>query len=106
MSPTAMLMTVAEIDCRDGHKHLRYIRFPNDAGKDFCYRSRMSINSFAYHPKGRNYNPSKKNPKYLYHFEWHDYRHFAKGVPVVDVASIWEFYVLVGYNYKKKQWKQ
>ena len=27
-------------------------------------------------------------------------------VPIIDVNSIWEFYQLVGYDYKKRKWNE
>lgn len=38
MSSTVFEQVVFEVDLNT-HKHLRYIVFPVDAGKDFCYRS-------------------------------------------------------------------
>lgn len=108
-----------EIDMRSGCKHLRYIRFHLDDNKNFCYRSRTSINAFAHSMKQRNYYPNVKNAELLYHLQqWDDLvasnellkkalggkETFFDKVPVIDVKNIWEFYELVGYDYKKQKW--
>ena len=87
-------------------EHLLYIRFPLDAGKNFCYRSRMSYNAFT-GVKGRCY----KRKETLYHCK-HEYEMVGflgkidESLPMVTANSIWEFYKLVGYDYKKKKWSR
>jgi hypothetical protein len=110
------LIVVSELDYHNS-KHIRWIRFPLDAGKKFCYRSRGSINAFAYGTKHYNYKPNIANPDYLYHFsDWDTKladieiakeclgRNIYENIPIVDVGSIWEFYNLIRWDWKKKKW--
>ena len=97
-----------EIDLKDGCKHKRYIRFPLDSGKDFDYRARMSYTYFASGLKKRNWRPNSKNPHTVYSGNREDEWNMVVGryatAPMVDVGSIWEFYDLIGYNYKQQRW--
>ena len=97
--------------------HNRYIRFDLDDGKLFCYRSRISHGAFHSYKHKRN-----RNGQYVYlskhmkEFQG-DVATWAKmmakhpalpdiysNVPVVTVKNLWEFYKLVGYDYKRKKW--
>lgn len=98
--------------------HTRYIRFDLDDGKQFCYRSRVSHDAFfRNHKKKRNRNDkfgyvSKR--MYEFQFDVDAWTHMMKkhpdlpdiygSVPVVTVKNLWEFYKLIGYNYKTKKW--
>ena len=110
---------VVEIDRSNLFKHNRYIHFDLDDGKDFCYRSRVSHTAFFsnYKRKARNLSD-----KYLYHSkhleefqidldvwakmmkEHPDLTDIYSSVPVITVKNIWEFYKLIGYDYKTKKW--
>lgn len=99
-------------------KHNRYIRFDLDDGKGFCYRSRVSSGAFFHHFK----KPRNRSDKFLYSSQHLDeFQHYLESwarmkekhpdlpdiyssVPVVDVKNIWEFYELIGYDYKTKKW--
>lgn len=106
-----IIIFATEIDLRNDLEFpfgnpVRYIKFPLDDGKyPICYRSRTSYNSFAHGSKDRNYSPNKKQAKFLYccrHEE--EIREFYK-IPIVDVKNIWDFYNLIGYDYKNKKYK-
>ena len=103
---------------RSDSKHNRYIRFDLDDGKDFCYRSRVSHDAFF-----RNYKRMRNHTdKFLYiskhtdEFQidvdaWAfmmnkhpDLSDIYNSVPVVTVKNLWEFYKLIGYDYKTKKW--
>lgn len=111
---------VTEVTRNDLFNHNRYIRFDLDDGKDFCYRSRVSHTAFFssnYKRKARN-----RSDKYLYHSkhlnefqidldvwakmmkEHPNLPDIYSSIPVVNVKNIWEFYKLIGYNYKTKKW--
>lgn len=98
---------VTEIDLLDGCKHTRYFRFPLDADKEFCYRSRVSANAFFFGGKKRNYTKPKH---FLYiekteeEFECGANMRIIKTPEFIELSSIWEFYKLIGYNYKTKKW--
>ena len=108
---------VTEID-RSNSKHNRYIRFDLDDSKDFCYRSRVSYSAF-FHSYKRMRNHTNKFlyiSKQVYEFQidvdtW-DYMmkknpnlpDIYSSVPVVTVKNLWEFYKLIGYDYKTKKW--
>lgn len=112
-------MHVVEIDRYNLFKHNRYIRFDLDDGKDFCYRSRVSYNAFFNNYKGKKRNRSGKyiySSKHLEEFQI-DLNVWTKmmkehpslpdihsSIPVVNVKNIWEFYKLIGYDYKTKKW--
>lgn len=102
-----LMIVASEIDLKDGCKHLRYIRFPLDDGKyPICYRSRVSYNSFAHGMKGRNYCPNQKNAKLLYHCDHEEMKTWMDpNVAIIDVQNLWEFYKLIGYNYKTKKYE-
>lgn len=101
-----LMIVASEVDLRNGGKHLRYIRFPLDDGKyPICYRSRVSYNAFAYSVKGRCYKPNKKNAEFLYHCDHEEEKTWMdESVPIIDVENVWEFYKLIGYDYKKKKY--
>jgi hypothetical protein len=86
------------------YEHLRYIRFDLDAGKEFCYRSRISYDYFAHGIKRRN----RRSGEFLYYCDNEsDMIQFNKldpTVPMIDIPTIWDFYKLIGYNYKKQKW--
>jgi hypothetical protein len=116
-----IMIAVTEIDMKDEYKHVRHIRFPLDDGKwPICYRSRTSYNAFANSTKERCYKPNKKNAETLFHCQReadfqisHDcwksslekYDKEYKDPEFIDVDNIWEFYKLIGYDYKKKKYK-
>lgn len=91
-----------EIDLKNGCKHRRYIIFPLDGGKDFCYRSRISYDYFAHGRKRRNW----KRDELLYACDHHDgfRRMDDPDAEVVHVDSVWDFYKTIGYDYKKQKW--
>lgn len=80
------------------------------------YRSKVSFDAFFFGVKGRNYAPNGT----LYHAKWEDeynaeherLRKFLEEQnhpmidedQLVDVESLWEFYKLIGYDYKKQKW--
>ena len=111
------LILVSEIDLVDKFRHVRYFRFPLDADKMFCTRSRTMINAFAHSKKRRNYKPDYKSRTVLYHFrDWEDYLRDMKilsqslnhdphkDIPLVELGSIKEFFTVIGYDYKRKKW--
>lgn len=95
----------------------RYITFDLDDSKIMCYRSRVSYNAFFHSMSDRN-----KTPNYLYIAKtekehqidievwdsmmetYPDLTDIYRTVPVTDVKNIWEFYKLIGYDYKAKKW--
>jgi hypothetical protein len=102
-----VMIIATEVDMTDGCKHLRYIRFPLDDGKTpICYRSRVSYNAFAYSVKGRNYNPNFKNARILWACDHEDQKTWMDSdIPIIDVKNVWEFYKLIGYDYKTKKYE-
>jgi hypothetical protein len=98
---------ITEIDLSNGCKHTRYFRFPLDGGKEFCYRSRTSYNAFFNGMKKRNYT---KPRHYLYagkdeeEFEINKRMRLIENPEFIDVSSIWEFYKLIGFDYKNNKW--
>lgn len=103
---------VTEIDLTtSNYEHIQHLRFDLDNGKDFCYRSRMSYNAFAY--GGASKKPAKKSPCWgkngkLYRCDHEDdpiqFGKFDPHLPLVNLKSLWEFYEYIGYNYKLKIW--
>ena len=109
---------ITEIDLEsDNYKHLRYIHVDIDGGKDFCYRGRVSSDAFF-----NNYKKERNKTKTRLYtrrdkWEWEmSQKTFAKSckrcgaempeVEEVTVGSIWEFYELIGYDYKTKKYKE
>ena len=98
--------------------YTRIIEFDMDSGKNFCYRGRTSYEAFANPLKGRYYN---REAKLRYHlkrkveFKW-ELRNWKRtmirnpfvpdvfDIPTVKVGSLWEFYKLIGYDYKRKRY--
>ena len=110
---------VTEIARNNLFNHNRYIRFDLDDGKDFCYRSRVSHGAFFNNYKGKKRNRTDKYLYYAKHLrefqidldvwakmmkEHPDLPDIYSSVPVVTVKNIWEFYKLIGYDYKTKKW--
>lgn len=112
---------VTELDgARDYQPNLVF-KFDLDDGKIFCYRSRVSYNSFAF--GGRNNNkPRNRNNKFgkklIYHCrDENDYKltqqsfirtfEMYGGVyeepPMVELKNLWQFYNVIGYDYKSKK---
>jgi hypothetical protein len=115
MSNTYYLI-VTEVFLKEGCRHGRVFRLPIDPiGTTFHYRARGSINSFFHINKKRNY----KKDEVLYHSAgevehiigqdiWRE-THRKHNMPhteitYIDVDSIWDFYTLIGYDYKKKKY--
>ena len=109
------MIVATETDLKDD-KILRRIRFPLDGNKDSCcYRSRVSYEAFAHSLKRRCYKPSYKKAEFQYYCcQESDLPSWVKNPPpewgtepddFIDVPDLWSFYNLVGYNYKKKNWK-
>ena len=104
------ILHVTEIDL-ETYEHRRYFSFPLDpnprGGMD--YRSRTSVNAFAWGMHHRNYRPNKARATHLYLvrreseiFDPVELAHMqAKGL---SLDSIWSFYQAVGYDYKRKSW--
>lgn len=92
-----------EIDLKT-YAHVRYIQFDLDDGKGMCYRSRVSYNAFRTNAKRRYYNGD------VMYFCEHDTSPVLRAemqlipAPVVQLANLWEFYKLIGYNYKTKKY--
>ena len=90
-------------ECDDDHR--TYYRFDLDDGKNFCYRTRMSFNAFFHSIKDRNVSNG-----FLYHTDRKDsIEKIAKifdDYPVnwIDCKNIWEFYQIIGYDYKTKKY--
>lgn len=105
-------MIVREINLAT-YKHERYFTFDLDDGKDFCYRSRMSSNAFFHGSKEGKPRPNR-SATHLYvsdHLgETYAQKRLAEDqamfgpIPVLTPSNIWEFYQLVGYDYRKKKW--
>lgn len=107
-----MNLIVTEVNLNPPYEHRRVFRVPIDVkGKLFDYRGRVSINSFFFGVKKRNY----KKDKVLYHSvyeeehkmmqEEHKMLRFGNHpINYIDVDSIWEFYKMIGYDYKKQEW--
>lgn len=109
-------VVVTEIAIDQNCKPLRRIHLDVDGGKDFCYRGRVSFDAFFSGKHKRNW---RKDPRRLYHQkqkEEHEMseRIFAnslrkcgaakpEAVPEFKVASVWAFYELIGYDYKRKR---
>lgn len=102
-----IIVFVTEIDLKNRYKPIRYIRFPLDDGKHpMCYRSRTSYSSFACGLKQRNYSPNKKHAKLFYYCQIEAETSSFYEIPIIDVNNIWDFYKLIGYNYKTKKYNQ
>jgi len=122
MRPTDYLI-VTEVNLNPPYEHRRVFRVPIDGegcyktseGYTFDFRSRRSINAFFHSKKKRNY----KNKEILYHSCREDEHIISeniwretyrknniprKEITYIDVDSIWDFYTLIGYDYKNKKY--
>jgi len=107
-----MNIIVTEVLLKEGHRHNRVFRFPVDPkggktdtlGNPFDYRARVSTNCFFFSTNKRNY----KRDEVLYHSAWEEdhklLRFSTHAIDYIDVDSIWDFYTLIGYDYKKKKY--
>ena len=121
------LRVLTEIDLEDGCKHIRYIIYPLDGGKDFCYKGRTASNSFFHGMKKRNYyfpHGRRKKPKFLYHIQdmWEKNMHddimresmsklgitkcVHDDVPTDFADNIFEMFKMIGYDNKTKKWSK
>lgn len=110
---------VTEIDIENEFKHSRYIRFPVDGSKEFDYKARGSFDAFFHSMKQRNYAPSVKNPKLIYHVQSWEEKVISSNIlknlfeetgldllgttPLIECDDLWEFYSLIGYDRKTKK---
>lgn len=104
MNDNPSMIIAIKVDLTDSCNHLEYIRFP----LDLDYRSVASYNSFANGIKKRNYGIDRRNPKFLWTCGDEHERQSSKllfpEIPIVDVENIWEFYELIGFDYKTNKW--
>jgi len=100
----------------------RRFKFDLDDSKKFCYRSRVSANSFFHGPNQYNWKGGKTMQTYesLYHmqhlkeFEWHveQIKKINEGtIPdeytnIIELPNLWEFYKAIGWDYKTKKWSK
>jgi len=108
--------TVSEVNLMPPYDHKRIWRFTveNLLVKNH-YRAVTSLSSFFYNTKRRN----QKGNKFLYicrrQEEWDSFIEFDKRVcktigenyqnpKIIPLNSIWQFYKVIGYDYKKQKW--
>lgn len=94
----------------DGSAHKRHWIVDIDAGTNFNYRGRTSFNAFFHGAKKRNYNGD-----ILYYTTSVEEAREADRISqefgatgldfdsIPEVESIFKFYEIVGYDYKKKK---
>jgi hypothetical protein len=105
-----------ELNLNVDHTYKRYFKFDLDDGKNFCYRSRTSHDAFFHSTKKRNrkesllYTSRHEDEHQLDIAHWHtmmkkysNLTDIYAEVPVVHVKNLWEFYKLIGYDYKTKK---
>jgi hypothetical protein len=90
-------------------EHIRYIWFtlPDVVGEKGGYVATISYDYFFHGIKGRNWRPSRKHARRLYIGRLPDEifdNTITDGVPQVEVPTVWDFYKLIGYDYKKKKY--
>ena len=122
-------LAIKQFGPADGAMCVHKVTVPDFRDPGF-YRSTMSYSAFfhghktdrnnfwALHPKTAKANglrARKPTHKFWYHYipweEWQDQlkREFYKldrALPVVEHASIWDFYEHIGWNYKTKKWSK
>ena len=104
-----MRLLVKEVPL-DGSRHLRKWSVDIDCGEEFNYRGRTSSNAFFFHGKNRN-----RTDTMLYYGQSLD-EALAVNEAMIEngstgydldnleeVESIWKFYEIIGYDYKKKK---
>lgn len=91
-------MLIVEINYKDLHADRRCWLVDIDQGKNHCYRSRASFNSFFYGKKKRNQSPDKVYIAISKHDVDSDYYKNPK-----KLQSLWDFYLEIGYDYKLKK---
>jgi hypothetical protein len=87
--------------------------FDLDDGKSFCYRCRTSFNTYFHSVKKYNC----KSNGYLYYTKqdieydielasWSKALGFNphENIQIIELKNIWEFYKLIGYDYKTKKY--
>jgi hypothetical protein len=96
----------------ENYRHTRKWIVDIDCGTEFNYRGRVSSNAFFHSPKKRNYSDTS-----LYHEKSLEEAVIVSEVlleygiekPIIldeieQVESIWKFYEIIGYDYKKKRY--
>ena len=98
-----LMILCMQID-RHTNEHVRYITFDLDDGKPIlCYRSRVSYSAFAHSLKRRN---CSKKHLYVCDHARDRARFMQKNVPMIEVPNLWDFYKLIGYDYKRKRFQE
>lgn len=96
-----MIFLVKEIS-NVTYRHTRKWLVDIDEGTDFNYRGRMTVNAFFYSPKHRNMS---SNFTYVGK-PVEEAIEFGENVTDVKaVDSMWDFYKIIGYDYKKKKYQ-
>ena len=91
-----LILTIVELE-KTECQHIRYFEVNVDEGENFNYRARVSLNAFFNIDFKRN-----ENDKFLY---VETAKRVDEKAETVKVNSLWEFYKLIGYNYKTKKYE-
>lgn len=98
---------ITEISLPDSN-HTRYFRFLLPPAYKDGYRQVVSYNAFFNGERRKNYRLSPRGAEtHLYH-QQDDIRQFVElipDVPIIDVLDIFDFYKLIGYDYKMREWR-
>lgn len=97
------MISITMLDRDNGCEHLRYFEFPLDGGKTFDYNARRSYNAFFNHNFTRNQNGSImfcQNQRWESEIDYKDFPNLL----VTRLNSLYEFYRVIGYDYKTHQY--
>lgn len=98
---------ITEIDRTHGDKHLRYFKLQLPIALGEGYRQVTSWNAFFNGEREKNYKrDAMGRDLMLYHGREDDPTQYTPtpGVPVIDVLDMWDFYRMIGYDWKKREW--
>lgn len=99
---------VEEFDWNDVNSISKFYEVDIDGKDKSPYRARKSYGSFLHGPSDKNLSPDGRIFMFVCYgrttptFELHEKIHGK--IDLIEVESLWEFYKLIGYDYKKKKW--
>lgn len=101
-----MLHYIMELDLQT-HKPVRFFQIDLPAPLYEGYKQVVSWNAFFHGTRRKNRNDKFLYTSYSYE-EWPYYEGVfydsQRKIPIIEVDNVWEFYKMIGYDYKTKKY--
>lgn len=101
---------ITEIDLLDSCRHTRYFKFLLPYAHKDGYRQVTSYNAFFNSDREKNYRIEENDPTRTRTHVYHQQDdtpvgpNKVPGLQVIDVLDIFDFYKLIGFDYKQRIW--